>query len=74
MANLIVKVQFDKNIFKNYTNYSREMAASIITTWSLKMIAKMREKRDQAIQNDCLSPMSRISRVTIPREAKPVDG
>jgi hypothetical protein len=32
--------------FKAWKNYSREMAASIITFWSLKMIYKMRDKRE----------------------------
>jgi hypothetical protein len=31
---------------KTWKKYSREMAASIITYWSLKMIYKMRDKRE----------------------------
>ena len=41
MANIV-----SNENFKHWKVYSREMAASIITTWSLKMIYKMRDKKE----------------------------
>ncbi len=36
---------------KSWKKYSREMAASIITFWSLKMISKMRDEREALSQD-----------------------
>ena len=39
---------FDVSKFISWKKYSKGMAASIITTWSLKMINKMRSKENDS--------------------------
>lgn len=39
---------FDASKFISWKKYSKGMAASIITTWSLKMINKMRSKENDS--------------------------